>query len=272
MSEFVSCYFCGAAVDADVRRRPVVPDGDDVPTVDLCPTCHRKLSGVVAAALEAAGNDAVAVEAVNSTADEIGVDAEPTVAGGTDLLHDIDDPEPTDAPEESDDAVGEAAEGVESGGEGGEESGDEGPETDPDPELDSDSSHAPEAHADGTAAGGTAGGDTADRGTAIGVDDGDRDDGADEDTADDATDSAASAREQDGAASRETASLLTTPSAKKVVRLLQNRAFPVDREEFQVVASNAYDIPMDDCEAVVDALVAEGYVDAAGEELVRPEG
>ncbi|MFB6165293.1 MAG: hypothetical protein ABEJ31_09065 [Haloarculaceae archaeon] len=77
----------------------------------------------------------------------------------------------------------------------------------------------------------------------------------------------------DAAAGGESAepSLLSTPTAKKVVRLLQNREFPVDRAEFRTVAASAYQLPEQDCEDVLDELVAQGYVAEDGDRLVRPE-
>jgi hypothetical protein len=56
-----------------------------------------------------------------------------------------------------------------------------------------------------------------------------------------------------------------------VIRLLQNREFPVEREEFQLVASNAYDIPHRECIDVVDALIDQDFLDERNGQLHRPE-
>lgn len=95
---------------------------------------------------------------------------------------------------------------------------------------------------------------------------------ADDETDDESppADEQSSADADDGSADGEQPSILSTPAAKKVVRLLQNRSFPVDRTEFQTVAANAYDIPPQDCEDVVDALVEGGYVGEEDGRLVRP--
>jgi hypothetical protein len=84
----------------------------------------------------------------------------------------------------------------------------------------------------------------------------------------DATDGADSGGDGAGA---DQPSILSTPAAQKVIKLLQNREFPVEREELEVVASNAYAIPQQDCEDVIEALVSEGYVGERSGKLVRPE-
>jgi hypothetical protein len=69
----------------------------------------------------------------------------------------------------------------------------------------------------------------------------------------------------------ETPEVLTRATGKKVIRLLQNREFPVEREEFQLVASNAYDIPHRECIDVVDALIDQDFLDERNGQLHRPE-
>ncbi|WP_135362943.1 hypothetical protein [Halosimplex halophilum] len=46
----------------------------------------------------------------------------------------------------------------------------------------------------------------------------------------------------------------------KVMRLLENREFPVDKEEFVVVAANAYQVSRSDCEKVIDLAVEHGLL------------
>ncbi|WP_436929598.1 hypothetical protein [Halosimplex halobium] len=46
----------------------------------------------------------------------------------------------------------------------------------------------------------------------------------------------------------------------KVMRLLENREFPVDKEEFVVVAANAYQVSQSDCEKVIDLAVEHGLL------------
>ena len=46
---------------------------------------------------------------------------------------------------------------------------------------------------------------------------------------------------------------------KQIVRLLQNRELPADRNEIELLASNAYDIDRTKCEKILDALIAHEY-------------
>jgi len=57
----------------------------------------------------------------------------------------------------------------------------------------------------------------------------------------------------------------------KVIRLLQNREFPVDRAEIETVAANAYELSRADCAAVIDLAVDQELLDEEGGKLYRPE-
>jgi hypothetical protein len=57
----------------------------------------------------------------------------------------------------------------------------------------------------------------------------------------------------------------------KVMRLLQNRQFPVEREEIETVAANAYDLSRSECAEVIDLAVDRGLIDESGSQLTRPE-
>ncbi|MFB6233153.1 MAG: hypothetical protein ABEH61_02735, partial [Haloarculaceae archaeon] len=66
----------------------------------------------------------------------------------------------------------------------------------------------------------------------------------------------------------------TTVSAleyNKVMRLLQNRDFPVDRAEIQTVAANAYGLAEHECGAVIDLAIERGLIGEQDGHLVRPE-
>lgn len=65
----------------------------------------------------------------------------------------------------------------------------------------------------------------------------------------------------------------TTISAleyNRVMRMLQNREFPIDREEIVLVASNAYDLAQSECNQVIDLAVDRGLLDDRDGELYRP--
>jgi len=55
----------------------------------------------------------------------------------------------------------------------------------------------------------------------------------------------------------------------KVVKLLQNREFPVEIEEITVVARSAYEIDRNTTHAILDALIDRGVLEDRGDELVR---
>lgn len=58
----------------------------------------------------------------------------------------------------------------------------------------------------------------------------------------------------------------------KVMRLLENREFPVEIAEFEAIATNAYQLEPSDVEAVIEAAIARGLIERGedGETLVRP--
>jgi len=53
----------------------------------------------------------------------------------------------------------------------------------------------------------------------------------------------------------------------KVMRLLQNREFPVDRDDFVTVASSAYEVSPRDCEKVLDLAVEHDLLREDGTDL-----
>ncbi|SDK05801.1 hypothetical protein SAMN05216226_11613 [Halovenus aranensis] len=66
----------------------------------------------------------------------------------------------------------------------------------------------------------------------------------------------------------------TTISAleyNRVMRMLQNRNFPVDRTEIEVVAANAYDLAESECAQVIDLAVDRGLLEERDGELYRPD-
>jgi hypothetical protein len=58
----------------------------------------------------------------------------------------------------------------------------------------------------------------------------------------------------------------------KVMRLLENRDFPVAIAEFEAIATNAYQLEPSDVEAVIEAAIDRGLIERGedGETLVRP--
>lgn len=64
---------------------------------------------------------------------------------------------------------------------------------------------------------------------------------------------------------------ITALEYNKVMRLLQNREFPVERAEIVEVAASAYNLAESDCAEVIDLAVDRGLLDEEGGQLVRPE-
>ncbi|WP_299263288.1 hypothetical protein [Halorientalis sp.] len=274
MSQFASCYFCGTALDAQIDPYPVVSDDagtDDRPTVDLCPVCRRKLSKVLDVALSAAdGAETTTPLAAGPDPSPLEADHEDPTAGigADDEADDRQDAayavEPTGeatAVEETDQADADGSAGGADGEDDGPVTATGKPETDSEPtdSTDSDGSSNAEfdAGADDAVTGSEASGTAANNGfEPDGVDEDDRTGGGETEAAEGGS---------------EKPSVLSTPAAQKVIKLLQNREFPVEREEIEVVASNAYEIPTQDCEDVIDTLVSEDYVDERAGKLVRPE-
>lgn len=62
-----------------------------------------------------------------------------------------------------------------------------------------------------------------------------------------------------------------TETYNRVIRLLQNRDFPVVTAEIEEVAVNAYGMEPTDFRAVVDAAVERDVIDERGDRLVRPD-
>ena len=57
----------------------------------------------------------------------------------------------------------------------------------------------------------------------------------------------------------------------KVMRLLQNREFPVDRDEIVTVTANAYQVSRATCERVIDAAIDRDLLDEREGQLYRAE-
>ncbi|MFT4945965.1 MAG: hypothetical protein ACI8TL_000194 [Natronomonas sp.] len=57
----------------------------------------------------------------------------------------------------------------------------------------------------------------------------------------------------------------------KVMRLLQNREFPVDRMELMAVAASTYDLAEADCAAVLDTAIDRGLLAEDGDTLIKPD-
>jgi hypothetical protein len=255
MDRLSSCYFCGTALDEPLQDYPLVAGdtGEHGAVMTLCPGCHHKLETVLdvvvgesedVPALEDA--DRVALEGESPAAlTEPEEDAPDPIALGDGKR---DDSETTSAASDADSAD-EATGGPladDTGGEGSTsaetatETGDgDGPDDEPLAVGGVESGTDTDESGGGTDP--TAAGDTADGGGG----------GTDPD--------------------REVTTTVSALEYNKVMRLLQNREFPVDRTEIETIATSAYDLSASECGAVIDLAVDRGLVVERDGRLVRPD-
>jgi hypothetical protein len=281
MAEFSSCYFCGAALDAPLDEYPVVPaelhpSPEQQGTVVLCPTCREKLGAIV-------GEVVAAVETESSFEGPRTTDAtlEAAAEGATEST-DTGSATTYDAPEGDDetalDEVTEAEATTEPSDAADEDESPDAPEekpperrttaagetdAEPSPIFDDDSSdESDESDPYGPVFG--------DDETAPEIDEGPGD-GSDEEpepSPDEGEPSATTADHATGASG-------PMPDARtynRVVRLLQNREFPVEREEIEAVATNAYELSAAEFDAVIRVAVDRGVLEAEDGLLKLPGG
>lgn len=58
---------------------------------------------------------------------------------------------------------------------------------------------------------------------------------------------------------------------RQIVRLLQNRELPADREEIELLASNAYEIDRDTCHEILEALIEHEYFSETNGKIHLPD-
>lgn len=251
MQRLSSCYFCGDAVDAAIEEYPLVSSDrfESLETdqrVVLCPSCRRKLTTVIERVLEAAlggrptDGDPEELLAEMDDGEEMSVTKIESIDPPDQLGTSGEAADGTDAsagqPAESDPATNGADEDAEDGAE------QEDQRDEPAPSIDSDGPAA-----DGDVDNGAAGQQSEGEDT-------------DEDPSD-GTESAAAVVEAEVGYQK--------AEFNRVVRLLQNREFPVEIDELTVVAESAYGIDEETTHAIVDALIERGVVADNGDELVR---
>lgn len=232
MDRLSSCYFCGDAVDAALEEYPLV-HSDRYPDLD---TDER-----IVLCPSCRRKLTTVIERVLASAfeDEDG----PAIPEEEDPLLDVEE-EPMTAT-----AVSTPADHTEE-------------PSDDDVDFQFDAAGAP-AETDGESA------SAADDGPVDVMGPTDDDAPADAGTAEDASDESSS----DGTeGDKEPAATYTFEKREfnKVVKLLQNREFPVDIDELVVIAQSAYEIGEPTTHEIIDALVERGVVVDDGDQLSRP--
>jgi hypothetical protein len=280
MEQLSSCYFCGDALDSSLDEYPLVPDAlapadGDRRTIVLCPTCKRKLDPVVEVVANAVASadvspdrsetdDGVVVGENDGDGSEADVDAaddgeDSDASGGTSSIigdtpsteDDSFDGETTDEGAEADTSsesdigstLGDDEDVLRSVGDDSADedrrNSDSVADANSDTTTADDSSRSEEPRQRRYTSGQRAGGRPTDQnrsGTDGSGDEGDGDDGS------------------DGSDSNRDITLSRLENTN-VMRLLQNREFPVDRDDFVVVASSAYEVSPRHCEKVIDLAV-----------------
>jgi len=290
MEQLSSCYFCGDALDASLDEYPLVPDslapaGDDRQTIVLCPTCKRKLDPVVEVVANAVAGADLAADHPETDEDVVVADSDESGGhAGEDVPEDADDADDADTGSSS--IIGETPPGANDDFDDGPADSDDAdtgssPQSDIGSTLGDDEDvlrpvggdsrdgeeRPPSADTGASSAGGgrtrsNDGPDTEDPGRSneprqrtytSGQRAGGRPTGGDQSGGDDGeTNDGDEADDQSGSDRDITLSRLENTN---VMRLLQNREFPVDRDDFVIVASSAYEVQPRHCEKVIDLAV-----------------
>lgn len=241
MDQLSSCYFCGGALEVSLSAYPIIPksldpEAEEQGTVVLCSACREKLALIVEPVVKATKADA------RETVTGAGT-AEPSAR--SDGTRSVENPTTTES------VIGPADNGSLLGDDSASTAERDRPEQ-------SVETAEPTAGAE-TAE--TAAADTTDERVAAPTE---------------ATDTEAAPTEGDnGNADSNEPSVdshsLTKLEYNKVMRLLQNRAMPVDRTEIREVAVNAYDIDGEQFDAIIDAAVDRGLIGRESGQLVESD-
>jgi hypothetical protein len=260
MAEFSSCYFCGAALDAPLDEYPVVPaelhpSPKHQGTVVLCPTCQEKLDKVIDTVVESVETESQIEAHARTDATTEGVSKEtPT----TDEELTVDSDAEWTPPGDEGDVVGTDGTGdpsTEKRTTPTGETDDQSPIFENDSSTASDTSDPYDPVFD----------DDQKQSTSDQDDDTKADDGREGSTAE-----AESASASTGGATKSTESIPDPQTYNRVVRLLQNRDFPVDRAEIEAVATNAYELSPGEFDGVIRLAVDRGVLEEEDGQLVLP--
>jgi hypothetical protein len=228
MVEFSDCYFCGS-VEEEVEQHPVIPPSTDPPTdrqrrVVLCTSCREKLervTGSIVAHLDPGAADRAGASA------RVGEGASmSSVAEGTSMEF-IGEVGTSGAG-----TPGDATDGTETPGE--QLDAEETEQADAEETEQADAEETEQADAEET-------------------------EQADAEETDETGETEMEETETGETETEEADGPVELPSeTRKILRLLENREFPVDREEINTVAANAYGVDADDVEVVFDTLIHQG--------------
>ena len=277
MPDLSACYFCGAAADAQVREYDVVPDAIDETlqsTATLCPGCRKKLESVLSTVARGASPTDEPVDvALGAGGDDAETAARSTSADGDPLdldSEDLFDPDqPVDDAAADDPGRGSAgrSSGAAAGGDGIALGADEEPATggtaptEESAEASTERATSPGNDEEQSAVDAGPTGSDARRAADSGLSGNDASAPASGGAS--GTDTAAGSGADAGGAGEQAAADadVERPDAQtynKIIRLLQNREFPVNRSKFSELATSAYDVTPDECARVIDYAIHRG--------------
>lgn len=310
MADLRSCYFCGTGPGGSLESYGVVPSAldpspEEQRTVVLCPDCRNKLTALLRPVVEATGATPSSEAEGRTDSSLAGGDATPTSGRETSSVTGL-SPESIDEREETSPAATgsdetTSASGTESGDESGrpitfddESTGsgsglaassdgtdDDGVRVEP-PErgrADPDGSEQSDSEASAQSSPDEGGRPDASTPNAASTEES-TDDGLINDTTNDG-DPDASSSDDGSDGTSQNGGPPVDPSAqamlgddneayRKVLRLLQNRDFPVGRAEIEDLAANAYQLDPQACSDAIDAIVQKGMLVEEDGVLQRP--
>lgn len=308
MAHLTSCYFCSTALDSPLQSYEL-PGGGETTTVSLCPPCEEKLETVLDAVGVDQPQPSSSESAVEPQAEEdntihgdTSIDEDTSMDKGTstdeDAPMDKDTSRDERTPAERDVATDEK-------GRLGETVIDDGDIIVADEEVDVDDGveEVDVEEGDVTAdAGGSETDENADDSDEDASDspfsgrellpdddplasdsesstDGEVDSDSDTERSEPAETDAEEAEvgetstetaDVDASDGNDTERTITARDYNKVIRLLRNREFPVDREEFETIASSAYNLRPSQCAQVLDLAIDKDLLEERDGMLYRP--
>lgn len=288
MADLRSCYFCGTGPGGSLDSYGVVPSAldpssDEQRSVVLCPDCRNKLTALLEPVVGAAeaSKHARSGSSGLSPADEEVTGLAETTGGVAETGQGSGGSSPAD-----DSATANSSGEESSSGASAEEPAAGGPaaEASPTGEPASDPSQAGE-QAGGTSqagepAGGTSrpsepgGGASQDGGASVGGSTADGQDGSGESSGEGLADTTGGRDDPEGPPRDPSAEAMMgndSEAYRKVIRLLQNRDFPVRRAEIEELAMNAYELGPGECSGAIDTIVQKGLLVEDEGMLRRPE-
>ena len=280
MADIQSCYFCGTGPDVPLESYGVVPSAfepssDEQRSVVLCPDCQNKLTAllrpVVSAAIDTevksqldAGDDLVKTPSDTQRVEQPSGAETETNASQSERSDDVSTSDsgarPSDsAARPSDSAASPSDSSARSTGSG---LADTGTPSRPAKRTisftDSDTDDQPSNDSESRSTTGS------DEGSGVASDD--------QDGSADGTSNAETSSHRAGRPDQSGDTLIgnNNDAYRKVIRLLQNRDFPVRRVEIEDLATNAYQLGPQECSGAIDTIVQKGLLVEEDGMLHRP--